>query len=177
MGGASDPDPPRARPPRRAQTCADMGIGEVSAKGARRPSWRVRALPAARTSSARQRGRRSKGVRPLASSVRPNARIHLVRSRGAFRARAGGRGARGELGGARAGTRRAGGGDRGGRRSRAPPGGKAARPRVAGRGRPTGSPTHRPTDRPVRRVVVAARSANRPRAPVRHNNKGGDRPS
>ena len=132
-----------------------MRIGETSAEGPRQPSSRVRQTPAPRASSARQSRGRFVDLRPLASGLRPTARILLVGPGGALRAGAGEReesGERGDLGGARARTRRPGGGDRGGRSSRSPPGASAAHPHSTGRRRPTGRRIHRTQPVQVRRA-------------------------
>ena len=176
-GRASDPEPPRAPPDRRAQTCADMSIRGMSAEGPVQPSSRAGPSPAPRTSSARQRRGQFMAVRPSTSRVRPNARIHPVRSRGAFPARTGEKGVRGDLGGERARTRRPGGGDRGGRSSRAPPGGSAAHPHSTGRRRPTGRRTHRTQPVQPDALMRAAPRRTGLKATARHNNNAGLRPS
>ena len=176
-GRASDPEPPRAPPDRRAQTCADMSIGEMRAEGPVQPSSRAWASPAPRTSSARPIRGQFVAVRPLTSSVRPNARIHSVRSRGAFPARTGEKGTRGDLGGARERTRRPGGGDRGGRSSRSPPGASAAHPHSTGRRRPTGRRIHRTQPVQPDALMRAAPRRTGLKATARHNNNAGLRPS
>ena len=120
------------------------------------------------------------GVRPLTSSVLPTARILLVGPGGALQAGAGEReesGERGDLGGARARTRRPGGGDRGGRSSRSPPGASAAHPHSTGRRRPTGSAFIGPNPSKSDALMRAAPRRTGLKAAARHNNNAGLRPS